>query len=55
MTNQTERLLEEQHLNICISIIKKNIDTYKKEIENMSADIQDMYDRYRHDDPEIFT
>ncbi|QHQ62782.1 AAA family ATPase [Anaerocolumna sedimenticola] len=55
MTNQTERLLEEQYLNSCISIIKKNIDAYKKEIEIMSADIEDMYDRYRHDDPEIFT
>lgn len=55
MTNQTERLLEEQYLSNCIRIIKKNIDAYRKEIEIMSADIQDMYDRYRHDDPEIFT
>lgn len=55
MTNQTERLLEEQYLNICIRIIKKNIDAYMKEIEIMSADIEDMYDRYRQDDPEIFT
>ena len=55
MTNQTERLLEEQYLKNCISIIKKNIDAYMKEIEIMNADIQDMYDRYRHDDPEIFT
>ncbi len=55
MTNQPERLLEEQYLNLCIGIIKDNIDAYKKEIDIMSADIDDMYDRYRHDDPEIFT
>ncbi|WMJ88763.1 HelD family protein [Anaerocolumna sp. MB42-C2] len=55
MTNQTESLLEEQYLNNCIKIIKKNIDAYMKEIEIMSADIKDMYDRYRQDDPEIFT
>jgi DNA helicase-2/ATP-dependent DNA helicase PcrA len=55
MTNQTERVGEEQYLNICIRIIKKNIDAYKKDIEIMSADIKDMYDRYRQDDPEIFT
>lgn len=55
MTNQTERLLEEQYLKNCISIIKKNIDAYMKDIEIMNEDIQDMYERYRHDDPEIFT
>ena len=55
MTNQSERLSEEQYLKDCISIIKNNIEAYEKEIAIMSADIQDMYERYRHDDPEIFT
>ncbi len=55
MINQTERLREEEYLKKCIGIIKDNIDAYKKDIEIMSADIQDMYERYRHDDPEIFT
>lgn len=55
MTNQTERLKEEQHLKDCVSIIKKNIESYQKEVTKMSAEIQDMYERYRHDDPEIFT
>lgn len=55
MTNQTERLLEEQYLNQCIHVIKENIGRYQRDIDIMSADIQDMYERYRHDDPEIFT
>lgn len=55
MTYQTERQMEEQHLAECISIIKKNVENYEKEVAIMSADIQDMYERYRDDDPEIFT
>lgn len=55
MTNQTERQKEERYLKDCVSIIKKNVEEYEKQIAIMSADIQDMYERYRHDDPEIFT
>lgn len=54
MTNQTERQKEEQHLQDCVSIIKHNIGVYQKEVDKMSAEIQDMYERYRDDDPEIF-
>ncbi|BBF43693.1 UvrD/Rep helicase family protein [Lachnospiraceae bacterium KM106-2] len=56
MTNQlTDRMQEEKHLKDCLGIIKANIDAYQKEIHTMSADIQDMYERYRDDDPEVFT
>lgn len=55
MTNQTDRMLEEQYLSECVDIIKKNIDAYQKDISAMSAEIKDMYERYRDDDPEIFT
>lgn len=55
MTNQTDRMQEETYLNDCICIIKKNIESYEKDVAVMSADIQDMYERYRDDDPEVFT
>lgn len=54
MTYQTERQKEEQHLESCMTVIRNNIKAYEKEIAIMSADIKDMYDRYRDDDPEIF-
>lgn len=55
MTNQADRMQEETYLSDCICIIKKNIESYEKDVAVMSADIQDMYERYRDDDPEVFT
>lgn len=54
MTYQTERQMEEDHLQDCLCIIKRNVERYEKEVAIMTADIKDMYDRYRDDDPEIF-
>ena len=55
MTDQEDRRKEEAYLNTCIQVIRRNIESYEKEIRIMDAEIEDMYDRYRHDDPEIFT
>lgn len=55
MNRQPDWMQEEQHLKECVSVIKRNIDTYVQEIRIMDADIKDMYERYRDDDPEIFT
>lgn len=55
MTDQEDRFREETYLKDCIRVIRRNIEAYEKEIKIMDADIEDMYDRYRHDDPEIFT
>lgn len=55
MAKQTERLREEKYLKDSICIIKKNIEFYEKEVSVMSEEIQDMYQRYHDDDPEIFT
>lgn len=55
MDYETERLKEEQHLQECVAIIKKNVTNYQKQVDIMTADINDMYERYRDDDPEIFT
>lgn len=46
---------ETSHLAECLKVIKANIGAYEKEIAVMNADIDRMYDQYRHDDPEIFT
>lgn len=54
MTNQMEWEKEQQYLANCISVIQRNIETYEKDVAIMSADIQDMYQRYRDDDPELF-
>ena len=50
-----KREYEEKYLAECISVIKKNIGMYEEETRRMSAEIKDMYERYRDDDPEIFT
>ncbi len=49
------REYEEKYLAECIRVIKKNIGIYEEETQRMSAEIKDMYERYRDDDPEIFT
>lgn len=46
---------EQRHLAEYLKVIKANIGAYEKEIAVMNADIDRMYDQYRHDDPEIFT
>ena len=50
-----KREYEENYLAECIRVIKKNIGIYEEETQRMSAEIKDMYERYRDDDPEIFT
>lgn len=52
---EQDRKWEEKHLEECKEIIRKNVESYENEIRVMSADIQEMYERYRSDDPEIFT
>lgn len=46
--------LEREYLANCIKVIKDNITFYEKEIAIMSAEIKEMYERYRDNDPEIF-
>lgn len=54
-SSRNERFREETYLKDCVRVIRRNIESYEKEIKVMDAEIEDMYDRYRHDDPEIFT
>lgn len=51
----TERQKEEAHLKQCIGIIRDNIADYEEQVRVMSADIKEMYEQYRDNDPEIFT
>lgn len=50
-----ERRQEEEYLKECVSIIKGNVEEYEAKIKIADAQIKDMYERYRDDDPEIFT
>jgi len=50
---ETDRDREEQYLAGCIRVIRRNIDMYEKQIAIMNEEIEDMYDRYRHDDGQI--
>lgn len=45
---------EQKNLDNCVQVIKDNIAFYEREIAVMSAEIKDMYERYRDNDPEIF-
>lgn len=49
------RSAEEAHLAECLKVIKANIAVYEEEVKRMNAEIKQMYDQYRDDDPEIFT
>lgn len=51
----TDRTAEELHLSECLQVIRKNVANYEKQVATMSGEIQDMYERYRDDNPEIFT
>lgn len=55
MVVEMEREMEEQHLQECLTIIKDNIETFQTEVVSMNAEIKEMYERYRDEDPEIFT
>ncbi len=50
-----EREAEEAHLADCLKVIKANIAVYEEDVKRMNAEIKQMYDQYRDDDPEIFT
>lgn len=50
-----EREVEEAHLAECLAVIKANIAVYEEDVKRMNAEIKQMYDQYRDDDPEIFT
>ncbi len=50
-----DREAEEAHLAECLAVIKANIAVYEEDVKHMSAEIKQMYDQYRDDDPEIFT
>lgn len=50
-----DRRAEEAHLTECLTVIKANIAVYEEEVKRMNAEIKQMYDQYRDDDPEIFT
>lgn len=54
MRRENEWKSEQKNLERCVQVIKNNIAFYEKEIAIMSADIKDMYERYRDNDPEIF-
>ncbi len=55
MNRQPDWKQEEQHLQECVDVIKRNIDAHMKDIGVMEQDIKEMYERYRDNDPEIFT
>lgn len=50
-----DRRAEEDHLAKCIEVIKANIAVYEEDVKRMNAEIKQMYDQYRDNDPEIFT
>lgn len=50
-----DREAEEAHLAECLAVIKANIAVYEDDVKRMNAEIKQMYDQYRDDDPEIFT
>ena len=50
-----DREAEEAHLAECLAVIKANIAVYEEDVKHMSAEIKQMYDQYRDNDPEIFT
>ena len=52
---KTDWQQETQHLAECLEVIKENIGMYQEKIAVLSGDINQMYDQYRDDDPEIFT
>lgn len=49
------RAAEEAHLAECLTVIKANIAVYMEDVKRMNAEIKQMYDQYRDNDPEIFT
>lgn len=51
----TERMAEEAHLKECVDIIRKNVAEYESKINIMNGEIQEMYQHYHDNDPEIFT
>ena len=51
----SDREAEEAHLADCLTVIKANIAAYEEDVRQMNAEIKQMYDQYRDDDPEIFT
>ena len=44
---------EEQHLNLCLSMIKKNIENYTTELKKLSDETKELYDNYRSNNPEL--
>ena len=52
-TSGLERRLEEQHLEQCIQAIEQNIDKYRKEFKDLSAETKELYDNYRSANPEL--
>lgn len=48
-----DRKEEEEHLKDCVKIIQKNVDYYQEKERVMAAEIKEMYDNYRSDNPEL--
>ncbi len=48
-----DRLAEEQHLKYCVSVIQENIEKYRQNYDELSAETKELYDMYRSDNPEL--
>lgn len=48
-----ERKKEQEHLTESYQVILKNVTSYQKKVEEMEMEIQDLYDHYHSDNPEL--
>ena len=49
----SDRNSEETYLKVCEGIIQKNIDMYLQQSKTMGAEIKELYDNYRSNNPEL--
>ncbi len=50
-----DRASEERHLASCLEVIQDNIARYEAETDRAEKEIQDMFDHYHSDNPEMYT
>ena len=51
----TSRRDEEKHLEETLAVIRKNMEEYGSQIRAMQADIEEMFQHYHDNDPEMYT
>lgn len=50
---RSEWIREEEHLQECVEIIRRNVDAQTIELSKVKADTKELYDNYRSNNPEL--